>query len=138
MNDDIDIALAVGVDGLHIGQKDLPVSFARKLAPIDMLIGCSVFNAEQAQQAVADGADYLGVGAIFPTPSKEAVVIGLEPLKQIKQAVSVPLVAIGGINIDNVTEVKKAGADSFAVISALLGADSPEKAARSIIKRFEG
>ena len=62
MNDNLDIALAVGADGLHIGQEDLPVSVARKLAPIDMLIGCSVFNAEQAQQAVADGADYVAVG----------------------------------------------------------------------------
>ena len=139
MNDNLDIALAVKADGLHIGQEDLPVSIARKLAPIDMLIGCSVFTLQEAQKAIADGADYLGVGAIFPTPSKyNADVIGLEPLRQIKQAVAVPVVAIGGININNIIEVKKAGADSFAVIGALLGADSPEKAARTIIKSFEG
>ena len=137
MNDNLDIALAVGADGLHIGQEDLPVSVARKLTPIDMLIGCSVFNAKQAQQAVTDGADYVAVGAIFPTPSKDAVVVGLEPLRQIKQAVSVPVVAIGGININNVVEVKKAGADSIAVIGAILGTDSPEKAARELIKNFE-
>jgi len=137
INDNLDIALAVGADGLHIGQKDLPVSLARKLAPIDMLIGCSVFNAAQAQQAVADGADYVGVGAIYPTPSKGAVVVGLEPLRRIKQAVAVPVVAIGGINISNAVEVKKAGADSIAVINALLGVDSPEIAAREIIKKFE-
>jgi thiamine-phosphate pyrophosphorylase len=138
MNDNLDIALAVGADGLHIGQDDLPVSAARKLVPVDMLIGCSVFNALQAQQAVADGADYVAVGAIFPTPSKDAVVLGLEPLGQIKLAVSVPVVAIGGININNVAEVKKAGADSIAVIGALLGIASPEKAARELIKIIEG
>ena len=137
INDALDIALAVGADGLHIGQEDLPVGTARKLAPIDMLIGCSVLNEEQAQRAVANGADYLGVGAIFPTPTKDAVVVGLETLRQIKKAVSVPLVAIGGININNAAKVKKAGADSIAVIGAILGADSPEKAARELIKNFE-
>jgi thiamine-phosphate pyrophosphorylase len=137
MNDSLDIALAVGADGLHIGQEDLPVKVARKLAPIDMLIGCSVSNAEQAQQAVNDGADYVAVGAIFSTPSKDAVAVGLEPLRKIKKAVAVPVVAIGGINISNAVEVKKAGADSIAVIRALLGADSPETTAREIIKKFE-
>ena len=137
VNDNLDIALAVGADGLHIGQEDLPVGVARDLAPMDMLIGCSVLNVEQAQRAVANGADYLGVGAIFPTPSKDAVVVGLEPLRQIKKAVSVPVVAIGGITINNMAKVKKAGADSIAVIGAILGADSPEKATRELIKNFE-
>ena len=102
-----------------------------------MIIGCSVFNSEQAKQAVADGADYVAVGAIFPTPSKDAVVLGLEPLRQVKQAVSVPVVAIGGINLNNLTEVKKAGADSFTVISAILEKYPPEKAVRTLIKKFE-
>ena len=137
MNDNLDIALAVGADGLHIGQEDLSVSAARKLAPLDMIIGCSVFNAEQAKQAVADGADYVAVGTIFATPSKDTVVLGMEPLMQVKQAVAVPVVAIGGINLNNLTEVKKAGADSIAVIGAVLGADSPEKAARELINKFE-
>jgi thiamine-phosphate pyrophosphorylase len=138
MNDNLDIALAVNADGLHIGQEDLPVSAARKLAPVDMLIGCSVFNAEQARQAVSDGADYVAVGAIYPTPSKDAAVLGLEPLRQIKRAVTVPVVAIGGININNAVAVKKAGADAIAVIGALLGTGSPEQAARELIKIFEG
>ncbi|MGD1039812.1 MAG: thiamine phosphate synthase [Dehalococcoidales bacterium] len=137
MNDNLDVALAVGADGLHIGQEDLSVDAARKLAPLDMIIGCSVFNVEQARQAVAAGADYVAVGAIFPTPSKDTAVLGLEPLRQVKQAVAVPVVAIGGINLNNLTEVKKAGADSIAVIGAVLGADSPEKAARELINKFE-
>jgi thiamine-phosphate pyrophosphorylase len=137
MNDNLDIALAAGADGLHIGQEDLSVGAARKLVPLDMIIGCSVFNAAQARQAVADGADYVAVGAIFPTPSKDTLVLGLEPLRQVKQAVSVPVVAIGGINLNNLPGVKKAGADSIAVIGAVLGADSPEKAARELINKFE-
>jgi thiamine-phosphate pyrophosphorylase len=137
INDALDIALAVGADGLHIGQEDLPVSVARKLAPIDMLIGCSVFTAEQAQQAVAEGADYIAVGAIFPTINKDTTVVGLEPLRQIRRTVSVPVVGIGGINLSNLVEVKKAGADSIAVIGAIVETDSPEKAAREIIKKFE-
>jgi thiamine-phosphate pyrophosphorylase len=137
MNDYLDVALAVEADGLHIGQEDLPVKVARKLAPMDMLIGCSVFTAGQAQKAVADGADYVAVGAVFPTPTKETVVVGLERLRLVREAVSVPLVAIGGINKDNAAEVKKTGANSVAVISAILGAASPENAAREIINNFE-
>jgi len=137
MNDNLDVALAVGADGLHIGQEDLSVGAARKLVPLDMIIGCSVFNAGQAKQAVADEADYVAVGAIFPTPSKDTVVLDLEPLRKVKLAVTVPVVAIGGINLNNLTEVKKAGADSIAVIGAVLGADSPEKAARELINKFE-
>jgi thiamine-phosphate pyrophosphorylase len=137
MNDALDIALAVGADGLHIGQEDLPVSVARKLAPIDMLIGCSVDNAAQAQKAIADGADYVAVGAIFSTPTKDTTVVGLDALRQVKQSTSVPLVAIGGITKNNLAEVKKAGADSIAIISAILNADSPEKSTREIIKLFE-
>ncbi len=137
MNDALDIALAVGADGLHIGQEDLPVNIARKLTPIDMLIGCSVDNAAQAQKAIADGADYVAVGAIFPTPTKDTTVVGPDVLQQVRQSTSAPLVAIGGITENNLVEVKKARADSIAVISAILNTDSPEKSTREIIKMFE-
>jgi thiamine-phosphate pyrophosphorylase len=137
MNDYLDLAMAVQADGLHIGQHDLPISVARKLVPMNMILGCSVLNAAQAVKAVQDGADYLGVGAIYPTPSKDATIVGLETLRQVKQVTSVPLVAIGGITADKFAEVKAAGADSIAVISAVMGAVSPEEATRELIRRFE-
>jgi len=82
MNDNLDVALAVGADGLHIGQEDLSVVPPVNWWPLDMIIGCSVFNAGQAKQAVADEADYVAVGAIFPTPSKDTVVLDLEPVAE--------------------------------------------------------
>jgi len=142
VNDYLDIALATDADGLHLGQDDLPVREARKLLPIDKILGCSTTTVEQAVKAQSEGADYVAVGSIYPTSSKTqtitpAKVVGLETLRQIRQAVSLPLVAIGGINKDNASEVIAAGADSVAVISAVLGADSPEEATRQIIKGLE-
>ncbi len=136
MNDYLDLALAADADGLHLGQDDLPVAVARRLLPIDKVLGISVCTVEQAIAASNDGADYLAAGAVYPTPSKEIEVIGIERLHQIKQAVPLPLVAIGGISKDNVAEVIEAGADSVAVISAVLGADDVAKASRQIAERF--
>ncbi len=138
MNDYLDVALAVDADGLHVGQDDLPVQVARRLLPLDKILGCSVATVEQAITAQSERADYIAVGSIYPTPSKEAVtVVGLEMLRQVKQAVSLPLVAIGGITKDNAAEVIAAGADSVAVISAVLGAESPEEASRQIVDIIE-
>lgn len=137
VNDYLDVALAVDADGLHLGQEDLPLSVVRRLLPIDKIIGCSVSTVDQATAAEADGADYIAVGSIYPTSSKEgARVVGIERLRQIRQAVSLPLVAIGGINKDNVAEVLTAGADSVAVISAILKAEDIEEAARQIVAAF--
>jgi len=138
MNDYLDLVLATDADGLHLGQKDLPVKVARKLLPIDRILGCSVTTVDQATAAESDGADYIAVGSIYPTASKEtAKVVGVERLRQIRWAVSLPLVAIGGINKDNAAEVSAAGADSVAVLSAILGAEDVEEAARQIIAAFE-
>jgi len=138
MNDYLDLALAADADGLHLGQNDLPLPIARKLLPMDKILGSSVTTLEQATAAESEGADYIGVGSIYPTPSKEtAKVVGLETLRQIRQGVTLPLVAIGGINKDNVAEVMAAGADSVAVISAIVQAKAPEEAARQIVTRIE-
>jgi thiamine-phosphate pyrophosphorylase len=138
VNDYLDLVLATDADGLHVGQKDLPVKVARKLLPIDRILGCSVNTVDQASAAESDGADYIAVGSIYPTASKEtAKVVGVEKLRQIRRVVSLPLVAIGGINKDNAAEVSAAGADSVAAISAILGAEDVEEAARQIIAAFE-
>jgi thiamine-phosphate pyrophosphorylase len=135
VNDYIGLALATDADGLHLGQKDLPVSLARRILAIDQLIGCSVTTVEQAKAAESSGADYIAVGSIYSTPSKEeAVVIGLKGLRQIKQAVSLPVVAIGGINKGNVAEVLTAGADAVAVISAILKAGEVAEATRQVFQ----
>ncbi len=138
VNDHLDIALAADADGLHLGQGDLPVSVTRRLLPMDMILGCSVNTVEQAKNAEADGADYIAVGSMYPTTSKEKPkVVGVGRLKQVREAVSLPLVAIGGINRDNAAEVAANGADAVAVISALLGAKDIAEAARKIITSFE-
>jgi len=139
INDYLDLALAVDADGLHLGQDDLPVAIARKLLPINKLLGSSVRTIDRAVSAQSAGADYIAVGSIYPTPSKEkAEVVGLERLRQIRQAVTLPLVATGGINRDNAAEAMAAGADSVAVISAVLQAEAPEEAARQIVDRVKG
>ena len=139
VNDHLDIALAADADGLHLGQEDLPVAVARRMLPIDKIIGCSVVDAAQAVAAEADGADYIAAGAIYSTASRGAVdVVGLDVLGKIKNKVALPLVAIGGITGNNAAAVQAAGADSVAVISAILKAGSPEKAARQIVDRFGG
>ncbi|MCK5654136.1 MAG: thiamine phosphate synthase [Dehalococcoidia bacterium] len=138
LNDYLDIALAAGADGLHLGQGDLPVSVARRLLPIDKILGCSTTTLEEALQAEADGADYIAVGAIYPTPSKTgAIVVGLERFCQIREAISLPIVAIGGIDEENAPAVVEAGADAIAVISALWGAADVEEAARKLAERME-
>jgi thiamine-phosphate pyrophosphorylase len=138
INDHLDIALAADADGLHIGQEDLPLSIARKELPIDKIIGCSTTDITQALKAQAEGADYVAAGSIFPSTTKgNANVIGIEQLQQIKQAISIPVVAIGGINKDNIVQVIAAGADSAAVISAVLNQESIEQATRQLVKEIE-
>ena len=138
VNDQLDVALAVKADGLHIGQEDLPVEIARRLLPLDVLLGVSAATDEEVRLAEAGGADYIGVGAIFPTPSKNDInIVGLERLRQIKSITRLPLVAIGGINKDNADSVMSAGADSICVISAILGTGDINRAARDIIKIIE-
>ncbi len=138
VNDSLEIALAVDADGLHIGQEDLPLTAARRLLPIEKILGCSVRTVDEARVARADGADYLGVGAIYSTSTKEAAgAIGLKRLGEIRQAVDLPIVAIGGINKSNLKAVMKAGADAAAVISAVMEAEDVEGATRQMVNIIE-
>jgi thiamine-phosphate pyrophosphorylase len=123
VNDYVDLALATDADGVHLGQNDLPVHLAREIMSLDKIIGCSARTVELALKAEEEGADYIGVGSIYSSPTKPgAEVIGLGRLHQIKEAVSLPIVALGGINESNISEVIKAGADCVAVIDAVLNA----------------
>jgi thiamine-phosphate pyrophosphorylase len=138
INDHLDIALAINADGLHIGQDDFPVATARQLLPIGALLGVSAATVEEAKMAEAAGADYLGLGAIFPTSTKDKIeTVGTQRIQQIREATHLPLVAIGGICKENIAEVLGAGADSACVISAVLGAPDIVDAARQLIEITE-
>ncbi len=135
INDYLDLAMAVDADGLHIGQEDLPLPVVRKELPIDKIVGCSVTTTIQATKAQNEGADYIAVGSIFPTKTKkEVTVVGVDILKELKRIVSTPLVAIGGINQNNVGEVVSAGADAVAVISAVLGEKDVRRAVQKLVE----
>jgi len=137
VNDYLDLALAVDADGLHIGQRDLPLSVVRGQLAIDRIVGCSVTTVSQAVKAEKEGADYVAVGSIFSTIMKQgATVVGVERLKQVRRVVSSPLVAIGGINEDNIGQVVAAGADSVAVISAVLGKEDVRGAVQQLVERM--
>lgn len=134
VNDRVDVALAVDADGVHVGQDDMPAHLARKLMGPGKIIGVSVDNLEQALQAERDGADYVGAGPIFATPTKPdaAPPIGVEGLAEICRRVSIPVVAIGGINAENAGTVIEAGAAGVAVVSAIVAALDVEAAARRL------
>jgi len=138
INDYLDLAIVVDADGLHIGQEDLPLPVVRRELPIDKIVGCSVTTLSQATKAQAEGADYIAVGSIFPTTTKrEATVVGVDILKELKRTVSTSLVAIGGINQNNVDEVVAAGADAVAVISAVLGEKDVKGAVQKLVVKMD-
>ena len=133
MNDHVDLALAAGADGVHVGQKDLPVRVVRRLAGPEMIVGCSTNNADEARMAEADGADYVSLGRLFETGSKvDTRPATTETLREVKDAVSLPVCAIGGINESNIDDVIAAGADMAAVISTVCAASDPREAARRL------
>jgi thiamine-phosphate pyrophosphorylase len=136
INDRVDVALAVKADGIHLGQKDMACSMARQLIPESMIVGISVESLDDAVAAQKDGADYLGVSPIYPTPTKTdtAQALGLEGLRSIRSEVDLPLVGIGGLNADNAAAVIYNGADGVAVVSAIVAADDPEAATRDLIE----
>ncbi|MFA5311953.1 MAG: thiamine phosphate synthase [Methanomassiliicoccales archaeon] len=134
VNDDLDVALAAKADGVHLGQDDLPVEAARRIVPNDFIIGISVSNASQALKAQEGGADYVALSPVFDTASKDDAGAGrgLEVLKGIRKAVTIPVIAIGGIDKKNLPSVIDAGADGVAVISAVVGQKDIEAAAREL------
>lgn len=131
INDRIDVALACGAQGVHLGQSDMPVLQARRLLPPEVFIGWSVETLEDVARSAGLPVDYLGVSPIFATPTKTDTLPpwGLEGLRQVRRATTVPLVAIGGIHVGNAREVLLAGADGLAVVSALCAAQDPGVAA---------
>jgi len=138
VDDRVDVALATDADGVQLGPEDMPVSMAREIAP-SLLIGASVYSLEEALDAEAQGAHFLGAGSVYPSPTKpDARVIGLEGLRSIVRAVRVPVVAIGGITESNVLEVMETGVAGVAVVSAVMGAPNAREAAarlRSLVDR---
>lgn len=134
INDNVNVALKSGADGVHVGIEDMPIDEIRRTVPDSFIIGATCKTVEQAQSAERLGADYMGVGAVFPSPTKKnAVRITREQLKEICASVSIPAVAIGGISLKNVDELKGGGMSGIAVVSAVFSADDIQKAA-SLLK----
>lgn len=138
INDRVEIARRVVPDAVHIGQDDVSIQHAKQILAEDVLIGVSASTITEAIQAEQNGASYLGVGAIFPTQSKsDAKPVAMETVKAIREATSLPIVLIGGINAENISQIPKGVADGFAVISAILSSSNPEEAARSLREKIE-
>jgi len=135
VNDHADIAAAAGSDGVHLGQDDLPIEFARKLLGNDKLIGISTHSLEQAMAAEAAGADYIGFGPVFKTSTKDAgTTQGIRSLAVVRNSIAIPVIAIGGINQANVEFVLRAGADGAAVISAVLSTGDVQRASEEMLR----
>ena len=137
INDRLDIALAVGADGVHLGQTDIPVWAARDILGADKIVGATANTLEKAEEAWKSGADYLGVGDVFGTSTKaDTIHVTLEELAAIKKQVEIPVVAIGGINAENISWLKATGVDGAAVISAILAKRDITAAAETLISNF--
>lgn len=138
IDDRIDIMLAVGADGVHVGQSDMPAAIARKLIGPHKILGVSAGTLEEAVQAEKDGADYLGVGAMFPTATKkDADITTPETLRKIMDTVHIPVVTIGGMNENTIPLFKGYGLSGFAVVSAIMASREPEKEAAELKKMID-
>lgn len=135
VNDNVDIAIKCGADGVHVGQEDMAAGQVRQLVGDNMLIGVSVHSVAEAVRAVANGADCLGVGAMFPTSTKaDADAVSLQTLTDICNAVDIPVVAIGGINKGNISQLAGTGVDGVALVSAIFAAEDIEKECRTLLR----
>ncbi len=136
IDDRLDVALASGADGVHLGRDDMPIDVARKIAGENFIIGATAKTVEAAKQAFEDGADYLGVGAIFPTTTKvKTVITPIATLRDICRAVPIPANAIGGLNSDNIDILKNTGISGICVVSAIMKSENPEASARMLLKK---
>ena len=139
INDRVDIALSANAAGVHIGQHDLPASIVRKIIPQSMILGVSASTLQEAQKAVSDGADYLGVGAMFSTSTKaDADIVSMNTLLQIRKSVHIPIVAIGGINKENAPVFKAINIDGLAVVSAIISQQDIRRSSKALKQAFLG
>ena len=133
INDRIDIALAVDSEGVHIGQDDMPAGIAREIIGEDKILGVSASTVEEAKKAEIDSADYIGSGAVFPTATKDdADSVSEEELKEIVDSIDIPVVAIGGITVENASSLKDSGIAGFSVVSAIMSAEDPKEASEKL------
>ena len=138
IDDRVDVALAIGAEGVHVGQSDIPVYLARKLMGEGKIIGATAKTVLQAKEALKQGADYLGVGAIYPTTTKvKTVLTSVDTLKEICDSVPIPVNAIGGLNKDNIDVLKGIPIAGICVVSAIMKAENPKEEAAVLIKRAE-
>lgn len=138
INDRIDIALAIDADGVHVGQSDMPAKTARSMIGEDKILGVSAANIKEAKKAQRDSADYIGVGAVYPTNTKDdATSVPKKELKEIVKSVDIPVVAIGGITQENAHELNDFGIDGLSVVSAIMESKNPKIASKNLLKEFK-
>jgi len=137
INDRVDVALAIDADGVHVGQSDMPCDVTRKLVGDDKIVGVSAATIEEAQKAERDGADYIGTGAVFPTSTKDdAPSITKKELKEVVDSIDIPVVAIGGITLDNASELTDTGIAGLSVVSAIMSSDNPKESSKKLLNIF--
>ena len=137
INDRVDIALAIDADGVHVGQSDMPCTITRKLIGDNKILGVSAATIAEAQKAQKDGADYIGTGAVFPTTTKnDATSVTKKELKEITNSIDIPVVAIGGINLENAHTLKDTGIKGLSVVSAIMNSENPKKSSEKLLKIF--
>ena len=137
INDRVDVALAIDADGVHVGQSDMPCDVTRRLIGPDKILGISAATIEEAKKAESDGADYIGTGAVFPTATKDdAPSVTKEELTEIVKSINIPVVAIGGINLDNASQLTDTGIAGLSVVSAIMSSDNPKKSSEELLNIF--
>ena len=137
INDRVDVALAIDAEGVHVGQSDMPCDVTRKLVGPDKIVGVSAATIDEAKKAEKDGADYIGTGAVFPTATKDdAPKITKKDLKEIVDSINIPVVAIGGITLDNAHELIDTGIAGLSVVSTIMSSDDPKKSSEKLLSIF--